>query len=639
VAVAEKPIAKKPAEVAEPRHGTSATTMVLSLAALGVVFGDIGTSPIYTLPVCFQFSGAAPTVENVLGICSLIVWTLVLVVCVKYISFIMRVDHQGEGGILALLALAVPRKARGPIGAGVLTTFVIVGAAMLFGDGMITPAISVISAVEGLSVVTRDAQPFIVPLSVVILLALFAVQARGTEAVGRLFGPAMLLWFVAIGAAGAIAIFSQPAILQAFDPRHAAMFVSHHGIGGFLVLGGLVLAITGVEALYADLSHFGRKPIAMAWYAVVFPALVLCYLGQGARVMAAPAVLNKAFFALSPGWTLLPMIAIATAATIIASQALISGAFTLVEQAIALGLWPRTEVRHTSSALRGQVYVPAVNATLAIGCIGLVFAFGSSARLAAAYGLAVACTMLATSLAYYAVLRNVRGWSRARAAALVGWFVLIDAAFVLACLPKIQSGGWFPLAVATCIAVVVSTWLEGRRCMSKALFDQQMPVAEVARMLQHKVAPETPTMVLLTPDPAGVPFFAHHGWVRDRAREERVVLLHLAPAKRPYISDEERVTVERYSPAFTGVTIRFGYMELPRLESIVRGCGKVGVLLEREDTSFFYADPKVERALDDPFPAWRRHLFEALRRMQRPLPDDLGIPAERRIELGVSIAI
>jgi KUP system potassium uptake protein len=613
--------------------------MLLSLAALGVVFGDIGTSPLYTLPVCFQFSGAAPTPHNVVGICSLIVWTLVLIVCVKYVSFIMRVDHQGEGGILALLALAVPRKTRGPIKAGVLTTFVIIGAAMLFGDGMITPAISVISAVEGVSVVTRDAQPFVVPISVILLVGLFAVQSRGTETVGRLFGPAMFLWFVAIGIAGAVAVVAQPAIVQAFDPRHALMFLVSHGIGGFLVLGGLVLAITGVEALYADLSHFGRKPIALAWYAVVFPALVLCYMGQGARVMTNPAVLNKSFFALSPGWTLLPMIVLATAATIIASQALISGAFTLVEQAIALGLWPRTEVRHTSSALRGQVYVPAVNATLAIGCIGLVFAFGSSARLAAAYGLAVACTMLATSLAYYVVLRNVWGWTRAQAGALVGWFVLVDTAFVLACLPKIQSGGWFPLAVASCIAIVVTTWLEGRRCMSKALFEQQVPVAEVARMLQHKVTPETPTMVLLTPDPTGVPFFARHGWVRDRAREERLVLLHLAPAKRPYISDDERVTVEHFSPAFTGVTIRFGYMELPRLEPIVRGCGKVGVLLERDDTSFFYADPKVERDTNDPFPEWRRHLFEALRRVQRPLPDDLGIPAERRIELGVTVPI
>jgi KUP system potassium uptake protein len=247
--------------------------------------------------------------------------------------------------------------------------------------------------------------------------------------------------------------------------------------------------------------------------------------------------------------------------------------------------------------------------------------------------------MLATSLAYYVVLRNVRGWSRARAGALVGWFVLVDAAFVLACLPKIQSGGWFPLAVATCIAVVVTTWLEGRRCVSKALFEQQMPVADVAQMLQHNVTPETPTMVVLTPDPTGVPFFARHRWVRDRAREERLVLLHLAPANRPYISDDERVTVERFSPAFTGVAVRFGYMELPRLEPIVRGCGKVGVLLQRDDTSFFYADPKVERDSNDAFPAWRRHLFEALRRVQRPLPDDLGIPAERRIELGVTVAI
>ena len=356
--------------VSQPSTTGSPRGNALALAALGIVFGDIGTSPLYTLSTCFQFSGATPSSSNLLGICSLLVWVLIVVVCFKYVGFIMRADDDGEGGILALLAMTGKnRTGYAPIAAGALTTIVIAGAAMLLGDGMITPAISVISAIEGLNVITPGAQAFVVPLSVVILLALFSFQSKGTDAVGKLFGPVMLVWFGAIAVAGVSGILERPEILWALDPRHAVDFVFHHGAGGFLVLGGIVLAVTGVEALYADLSHFGRAPITRAWYAIVLPSLMLCYLGQGARMIADPKTLSQSFFALSPGWTLYPMIAIATLATIIASQALISGAFTLAEQAVALGLWPRMFIRHTSSLLRGQVYVPAVNRTLAIGFV------------------------------------------------------------------------------------------------------------------------------------------------------------------------------------------------------------------------------------------------------------------------------
>jgi len=385
--------------------------MPLAIAALGVVFGDIGTSPLYTLKPCFNFSGARPVQADILGICSLLVWTLVVVVCIKYVGFIMRVDHEGEGGILALLALAAKPVRQGVlIAAGALTLVVVVGAAMLVGDGIITPAISVISAVEGIDVVSSTLQPWIVPISVIVIVVLFAVQARGTEAVGRLFGPAMVAWFVAIGVAGTIGVTARPQVLAALDPRNAIAFALRHGPAGFLVFGGIVLAVTGVEALYADLSHFGRMPIVRAWYCLVFPSLILAYLGEGALLIANPRNLDSPFYALAPGWGLIPMVVLATLATVIASQALISGAFTLIQQAIALGLSPQMEVRHTSRRIFGQVYLPAVAVALLIGCTILVVTFRSSDRLASAYGLAVSATMLATSIAYYAVITRVKRW-------------------------------------------------------------------------------------------------------------------------------------------------------------------------------------------------------------------------------------
>jgi len=628
----------QPTETTET--GPQRRTATLALAALGIVFGDIGTSPLYTLSTCFQFSGVGPSPANLLGICSLLAWVLIIVVCFKYVGFILFADHDGEGGILALLALADPKRGRyAPIGAGLLATVVIIGAAMLLGDGMITPAISVISAVEGLNVVTPAAQAYVVPLSVVILVGLFALQSKGTETVGRLFGPVMLLWFGAIAVAGALGIAARPAILWAIDPRHALGFLSGHGSGGFLVLGGVVLAITGVEALYADLSHFGRQPITRAWYAVVFPALILCYLGQGARVMADPKTLDQSFFALSPGWTLVPMIVIATAATIIASQALISGAFTLVEQAIALGLWPRTLILHTSSVLRGQVYVPAVNRTLAIGCVALVIGFGSSARLAAAFGLAVSCTMLATSFAYYAVIRRVWHWPLGRALPLVGVFVIIDGSFIAAGVGKFANGGWFPFLIAGLLTVAATTWLEGRRCVARALTGQETPIEESLQYMSRHLTTDAPIMVLLSGHPEQVPFFARHQWVRDRACEERVVLLTLLPVRVPYVAETDRTTIEVIGAALTRVIARFGYMELPDIAPIVRACRVQGIELDRSDTSFFYAGPKIERSSTHPFPAWRRELFVSLCRIARPLPDDLHIEAERRIELGVTVAV
>ncbi len=614
----------------------------LAVAALGVVFGDIGTSPLYTLKTCFTTAKVEPTLENVLGIISLLLWTLVVVVCVKYVGTLMRVDHEGEGGILALLALATPpRSFAMPIKVEWLSLVVIGGAAMLFGDGMITPAISVISAVEGIGVSTQAATPYIVPISVAILAALFLIQWRGTESVGKLFGPVMVLWFIAIGIAGAASIVRAPQILAALDPRHALYFITHHGIFGFLVFGGIVLAITGVEALYADMSHFGRVPIATAWYALVFPALILNYLGQGAALIAVHGAFDNPFFSLAPGPWLIPMVVLATVATVIASQALISGAFTLTEQAVNLNLWPRLRIVHTSSHQQGQVYVPSVNAILAIACIVLVLTFRSSDHLAAAYGLAVSATMLATTIAFYYVVTGVLKWNRLVVLPLVALFSVVDLTFFVSGLPKIPDGAWLPLAISAFFLVTSWTWLEGRRCMGKSLLELQMPLEQYLREAKPTAGDPKGTMVFLTGNPHGVPFIGgKHRWIRARADEEQIVLLTLFRAARPYVPEVERVKIEEITPRLHIVKASFGYMEGPLIKTITRACGMRGLNIDSDDTSFFYADPKIARAHDEkPLPSWQRGYFSYLSRNARPLPDDLEIPAERRVELGIEVAI
>jgi KUP system potassium uptake protein len=612
----------------------------LALAALGVVFGDIGTSPLYTFKTCFTSANVGAAPANAIGIASVLLWTLVVVVCCKYVGTIMRVDHDGEGGILALLALASPRKSSGiPPRAGWLTWVVVVGAAMLFGDGVVTPAISVISAVEGIGVATPAASGAIVPISVGILIGLFFIQSRGTEKVGKIFGPVMVVWFVAIGVTGIIAILGAPEILKAIDPREAIAFVTHHGVYGFLVFGAVVLAVTGVEALYADLSHFGRAPIVLAWYAIVFPSLILNYLGQGAIVIRDPHALDisSPFYALTPGWTLYPMVVLATAATVIASQALISGAFTLAEQAINLNLWPRMTVRHTSRRHAGQVFVPAVNVALGVSCVLLVVIFRSSDRLASAYGLAVSATMLATSIAFYAVVTGKLRWKKRVTVPIVAAFVAIDGTFVAACLPKFIDGAWVPLAISTVLVLCATTWFEGRRCTAVSLARKAMPLEEYLRVATPLVDHPKGTMVFLTGDPDGVPFMASHRWLRQRAEEERVVLLTLVRSAKPYLSDESRVKVDNLRNRVFLVRATFGYMERPSIEVVLEACETHGLDIDSDETSFFYAEAKMIRAEHDPLPAWQRGFFAFLLRNARPLPEDLGIRADRRIEIGVEV--
>ncbi len=609
----------------------------ITLAALGVVFGDIGTSPLYTLKTCFQFAHVDPTPANVLGILSLIIWTLIVVVCFKYVSVVMRVTHEGEGGILALLALLTPKMERGiPNRPTWYLIVIVIGAAMLFGDGVITPAISVISAVEGIQVATPAAGAWVVPVSLLLIIGLFFIQARGTEKVGAIFGPAMVAWFVAIAATGVAAIVADPRVLLALDPRHAIGFETHHGLFGFLVLGGVVLAVTGVEALYADLSHFGRRPITVAWYGLVFPAVSLSYLGQGARLLIDPKALDNPFYALAGGWALWPMVVLATLATIIASQALISGAFTLAEQAIALNLAPRMEVQHTSNRYPGQVYVPTINTVLGVACAILVLTFRSSDRLAAAYGLAVSFTMLATSIAFYLVASRRLHWPRYVTIPLLVLFVAIDGSFVLSGLPKFFEGGYVPIGICIVLTTMALTWFNGRRALAASLQAQQETIAEF--LAQTTGDAVNGTMVFLTGDPSGVPFLGKHLWLQARANHERVVLLTLIRDSRPHTPEDGRVTIEVVGPHLVRVGARFGYMDPPRIQPVLRACEREGLNLDDPEISFFYADPKIV-----PKPGgmngFIRHLFEGMVRIALPITDELQIPAERRVELGLEVAI
>ncbi len=624
---------------AKPAPERKPARAALTLAALGVVFGDIGTSPLYTLKTCFDTAKVQPTVENVLGICSLLLYALIWVVCLKYVTILLRVNHDGEGGILALLALAEPPKIFGvELKASRLVLVAAVGAAMLVGDGFITPAISVLSAVEGLDVATKSAHPFIVPISVGLLIGLFALQQSGTQRVGALFGPVMLVWFVAIGVAGALAIAGHPEVVWVIDPRHAVGFLAHDGIRGFLMFGAVVLAVTGAEALYADLSHFGRVPITFGWYAIVLPALVLNYVGQGALVLGNPAALANPFYGLVNGWLLLPMVALATAATIIASQAVISGVFTLSEQAIALNLCPRFRVFHTSMHLRGQVFVPFVNTTLGIGCVALVLAFRGSDRLAAAYGLSVAGTMLATDVALFVVATRVLKWRRGLALLALVAFGSVDALFFVSGLPKFFEGAWVPIGVSALLVTIAITWLEGRRSLAQSLVEQQEPVEHFLSRHRSVSGVARSTIVFLTGDPSGIPFVSTHHWLHTVIDRQYIILLTLVPANRPYVNPSRRVMIERVSPRFARIAARFGYMERPRIVPVIEACDKLDFDIDSDTTLYVYADPVIVGKADGHgFPKWRRRLFEILQRLSLSLADEMQIKANRRVQLGLEV--
>ncbi len=620
---------------------------VLALAALGVVYGDIGTSPLYAIKECFHESyGLAPTPANVLGILSLVFWALILVIVVKYLTFIMRADNHGEGGIMALLALLRP--AARPT--SFLLTFGLFGSALLYGDGVITPAISVLSAVEGLEVATPTLSPWVVPITVLILGALFLVQRHGTAGVGAVFGPITLVWFVSIALAGVPWVVTAPSVLAAMDPGHAARFFLDHGSHGFLVLGSVVLCITGGEALYADMGHFGPRPIRLAWYGVVLPALLLNYFGQGALLLSTcqggfdsatcQLAIERPFYALVPQVMLYPMVLIATAATVVASQALISGAFSLTQQAVQLGFVPRVNIVHTSAATEGQIFVPVVNVLLALACIAVVSVAGSSSRLAAAYGIAVTGTMGITSVLFYSVARECWGWSGARAGTLVGLFLIVDVSFFGANLLKLFHGGWVPMVAALGVFSVMTTWKMGARWRFRELAKVRIPFEELYAML--KVRPPvrvSGTAVFMTQDTEGIPPALLHQLKHNQVLHEQVVILTIRTLNQPTVDTANRVEVVQMNSGFWRVIAQYGFMEAPNVPEVMRAAAAQGLATFRGRTSYFLGRETFVATGRSNLPGWRRALFMFLARNARSPTEFFGIPPNDVVELGAQIEV
>lgn len=628
-----------------PSAHVSGPMLPLMLGALGVVYGDIGTSPLYALRECFVGPAALPvTPENVLGILSLIFWSLTMVVSVKYLTFVMRADNDGEGGILALLALVSPKRSEGSARRAGLVLVGLFGAALLYGDGVITPAISVLSAVEGLRVATDRFEPAVVPLAVFILLGLFAVQKRGTAGIGAVFGPAMLIWFLTIATLGGIGIANQPAqhlsVLNALNPIHAVRFFLVNDGHGFLVLGAVVLCITGAEALYADMGHFGRAPIRLAWYAVALPALLLNYFGQGALLLTQGNAVTNPFFQLAPAWALYPLVILSTAATIIASQALISGAFSLTQQAVQLGYAPRFKIVHTSGTAAGQIYVPEVNRALMVTCVLLVFGFKTSSNLAGAYGIAVTGTMTVTTMLFYVVMREHWRWSLVATGTVVGLFLLFDLAFFGANLPKIVEGGWFPLVVGLAVFIVVTTWKRGRAEVAELLAQASLPLdlflQDLAMSRPHRV---DGTAIVMTSNPNGVPPVLLHHFKHNHALHKRVVMLSIIVEKRPEVQDGERLTFADLGHGFYRVVARFGFMESPRMSHILQLCAANGLTFDLMSTTFVLGRETLLATGRARMAKWRKQLYAFLARNAPSATAYFEIPPNRVVELGAQLEL
>jgi KUP system potassium uptake protein len=576
----------------------------LTLGSIGVVYGDIGTSPLYAMreSVLAAVGQGNPASEPVvLGILSLIIWSLILVVTIKYVVILLRADNSGEGGTLALMALA--HRAVGTRGGHVVILLGVVSGALFYGDAIITPALSVLSAVEGLKVATPAFEPYIVPLTGVILVALFAVQSRGTAKMAAFFGPITLVWFVAIAAAGCWHIAQNPGILRAFDPTHGASFLAHHGMIGLVTLGAVFLVVTGSEALYADLGHFGRGPIRTAWLAVALPALTINYLGQGVLVLADPKAIENPFFLLYPDWALLPMVVLATAATVIASQAVITGAYSLTRQAIQLGLLPRLEIRHTSESLFGQIYMPRVNTLLLIGVLLLVALFRSSSALASAYGIAVTGTMVVTVMMAFVVIWKVWKWSPLAAGLVIAPLLFIDLTFLTANLLKVFEGGWMPLALGGVVMALMYTWRRGSRLLFEKTRRAETPLDDLVAMLENKPPQRVPgTAVFLTSDPKSAPTALMHSLKHYKVLHEKNVILTVETAPTPRVPAAERVRIEPIGKTFSRVLIRFGFMETPNVPRALAIARKQGWHFDIMSTSFFLSRRALKPAAHSGMP-------------------------------------
>ena len=628
------------AHLAHTGQAGAPSFFALSLGSVGVVYGDIGTSPLYALreSVLAAVGPNAPASEPVvLGILSLIIWALLLMVTVKYVLILLRADNNGEGGTLALMALA-SRALAGR--AGIVVLLGIISGALFYGDAIITPALSVLSAVEGLKVATPAFDEFVVPITVLILIILFSVQSRGTARVAAFFGPVMIIWFVAIAAPGLWHIAQNPVVLFAFNPWYGVSFLLHHGIIGLVTLGAVFLVMTGAEALYADLGHFGRGPIRFAWLTVVLPALLINYLGQGALVLANPKAIESPFFLLYPHWALLPMVVLATAATVIASQAVITGAYSLTRQAIQLGLLPRLEIVHTSEALFGQIYMPRVNTLLLIGVLLLVALFRSSSALASAYGIAVTGTMVVTGMMAFVVIWRVWRWSKWAAAALIVPFLFIDLTFLSANMLKVVEGGWVPLLLGGCIMTLMYTWRRGTRLLSEKTRRQEMPLKSLVANLEKKPPPVVPgTAVFLTSDPEFAPTALLHSLKHYKVLHEKDVILTIVTADTPRVRDEDRVEITPISSRFSCVVLHFGFMETPNVPKALAIARKLGWQFDIMSTSFFLSRRSLKLAAKSDMPRWQDRLFIGLSRLANDATDYFQIPTGRVVEVGTQVAL
>ena len=613
----------------------------LTLAALGIVYGDIGTSPLYAAKEVFNPShGIEFSAANVIGGVSTILWALMFVVSLKYVLLIMRADNKGEGGIMALLALALA-SVKDRVGRGrALAIIGVFGAALFYGDGVITPAISVLSAVEGLEVAAPGLKPYVVPITVVVLIALFAFQRSGTATVGALFGPVMALWFGVLGTIGIVHVLKTPAILAAFNPWHAYHFLTLHGWASFLVLGAVCLAVTGAEALYADMGHFGKRAIRIGWFSLVFPALALNYLGQGALLIANPDAVSNPFYLMFPDWALYPMIGLATAATVIASQAVISGAYSITKQAVQLGFLPRTQIIQTSAKEIGQIYIPGINWSLLVCILAAVIGFGSSANLASAYGLAVSGTMLIDTLLTFFVIRYTWNYGLPLCLAATGCFLIVDIAFLAANLAKMVEGGWFPLAMGAVVFTLMVTWRRGREILFERLKTSSIPLMPFLKSLFEEPPPRVAgTAIFLIGDPDAVPHALLHNLAHNKILHERIVFLTVVYRDEPWVPFDERVEVERLGHDCYRIRIHFGFMNVPDVPKALELCAEHGLQFNTLETSFFVSREKLIPTHGDGMALWRERLFATMARNAGSIVDYFNIPSNRVIELGTQVEI
>jgi KUP system potassium uptake protein len=613
----------------------------LVLGAIGVVYGDIGTSPLYTLREVFSGRyGIALTSHEVFGVLSLVFWALTVVVLLKYMVLIMRADNRGEGGILALTALVStglehqPRRRWWLVGLGIF------GAAMFYGDGMITPAISVLSAVEGLEVLAPQLHPFVMPLALIILVGLFSIQKHGTGKVGRYFGPVCLLWFVVIGVLGVAQIVQNPRVLAALSPHYAVGFFVEHPMATFVAFGAVVLAVTGTEALYADMGHFGRSAIRRAWAAVVMPALVLNYFGQGALLLADPSAVKNPFYLLAPQWALLPLVVLATMATVVASQAMISGAFSLTRQAVQMGYCPRLNILHTSEREIGQIYVPMVNWTLFVGVALLVVGFGSSSNLAAAYGIAVTMGMMIDTILIFYVMRRLWKWPLALAAAITLPLAAVDITFVTSNALKIPNGGWFPLVIGAAIFTLLTTWKRGRILLMKRLAEDAMPLDLFIPSIEAAPPVRVPgTAVFLTSTPDRVPHALLHNLKHNKVLHDRVVFLTVVTREIPFVPDDERFEIKPLGAQFYRMFAYFGFKEDPDVPALLEATGRRGFAFDMMETSFFVSRETLIATKVPGMALWRERLFASMSKNAVKASDFFHVPTNRVVELGTQVEL